>query len=205
MKDLNNKHHPMILSKVHNKLEKLATKKGITILFVLAHSVLLIMMLYSFPKINAQLGAEAFDLRPFGYTSTEAMALLQNLDFDTTIFYLFPQLFLLDILYPILLTLLLSALIIRLSRLAEVNQQTFLSNLFLLPFVAMLADYAENSMIAIMITKPADVTSGFIQTASVFTQLKAGITTLSWITIIILLVIWLINKRSNKNNITISG
>jgi hypothetical protein len=188
----------MILKNIQKKLERITTRKGITILFVLAHSVLLIMMLYSFPKINAQLGTEAFDLRPFGYTSTEAMALLQNLDFDTTIFYLFPQLFLLDILYPILLTLLLSTLIIRLSRLAKINQQTTFSNLFLLPFMAMLADYAENSMIAIMITDPANVTSGFIQTASVFTQLKAGITTLSWLVILILLVVWLVGSRKNK-------
>lgn len=188
----------MILKNLHKKLERITTRKGITILFVLAHSVLLIMMLYSFPKINAQLGAEAFDLRPGGYSPSEAMALLQNLDPATTDFYLFPQLFLLDVLYPILLTLLLSTLIIRLSRLAKINQQTIFSNLFLLPFMAMLADYAENSMIAIMITDPANVTSGFIRTASTFTQLKAGITTLSWLVILILLVVWLVGSRKNK-------
>ncbi|MTI38834.1 hypothetical protein [Fulvivirga lutimaris] len=188
----------MILSTVHQKLERLATKTGITILFVLAHSVLLIMMTYTFPKINAQLGAEAFDLRPAGYSPSEAMALLQNLDLASTNFYLFPQLFLLDVLYPILLAFLLSTLIIRLSRLCKVNPNSFFSNLYVLPFLAMLADYAENIMIAIMISEPANVTSGFVQTASIFTQLKAGITTLSWVSIIVLFVLWLVNRKSNK-------
>jgi hypothetical protein len=187
----------MILSTVHQRLVRLTTKTGITILFVLAHSVLLIMMMYTFPKINAQLGAEAFDLRPGGYSPSEAMALVQNLDPATTNFYLFPQLSLLDVLYPILLALFLSTLIIRLSRLCKVNPNSFFSNLYILPFLAMLADYAENTMIAIMISEPANVTSGFVQTASIFTQLKAGITTLSWVSIIVLFVMWLVNRKSN--------
>jgi lipoprotein signal peptidase len=49
-----------------------------------------------------------------------------------------------------------------------------------------------------MLINPISVSSGVIKTASIFTQMKGGFTTLSWLVILILLVIWIINKRKNK-------
>ena len=188
----------MRFRKIHNKLERLASKSGITGLFLLSHTVLLLMMLFTFPRINAKLGTQAFDLKTFGYSQSEATMMLRNLDQSTIDFYLFPQLFLLDILYPILLALFLSTLIIRLSNLTKINQNHIFSNLFMLPFIAMFIDYFENIMISLMLINPTSVSSGVIKTASILTQMKGGFTTLSWLVIFILLVIWVINKMKNK-------
>jgi hypothetical protein len=161
-------------------------------LFLLSHTVLLLMMLFTFPQINAKFDTQAFDLKTFGYSQAEATMMLRNLDQSTIDLYLFPQLFLLDILYPILLALFLSTLIIRLSNLINANQNHVFSSLFMLPFIAMFIDYFENILISLMITNPTNVSSKVIKAASIFTQMKGGFTTLSWLVILILLGIWLI-------------
>lgn len=181
----------MLLKKLHGKLEMMASKSRILILFLLAHSVLLIMMVFTFPKINAKIGAQAFDLRTFGYSQSDAELILQNLDQTTIDLYLFPQLFLLDILYPILLALFLGTLIIRLTKLIWTKPKAICLNLFILPFIAMFCDYAENILISMMITNLNEVSSGIVKTASILTQVKGAFTTISWIIILILFVVWL--------------
>lgn len=188
----------MRFKQIHNTLERFATKSGLIGLFLLSHTVLLLMMLFTFPRINAKLGTQAFDLKTFGYSQSEATMMLRNLDQSTIDFYLFPQLFLLDILYPILLALFLSTTIIRLSNLIKLSRDHAFSNVFMLPFIAMFMDYFENIMISLMITNPTNVSSGVIKTASICTGMKSGFTTLSWLVILTLLVMWLIGKRKNK-------
>ncbi len=190
----------MTFKKIHNRLERIASKTGIIGLFLLSHTVLLLMMLFTFPRINAKFGTQAFDLKPFGYSQSEAIMMLRNLDQSTIDLYLFPQLFLLDILYPILLALFLSTLIIRLSNLIKINQNHVFSNLFMLPFIAMLFDYLENIMISLMITNPTNLLSGVIKTANIFTLMKGVFTTLSWLVILILFFDWLINKWKNNKH-----
>ena len=189
----------MILSNQYKKLNRMSSKSGIVILFLLAHLVLIMMMVFTFPRINAQLGTQAFDLKTFGYSQEEATLMIQNLDQSTIDFYIFPQLLLLDILYPILLALFLSTLIIRLSNLIGLSPNRIYSNLFILPFIAMLIDYLENSLILVMISNPEEISSGLIKAASIFTQMKAAFTTMSWLVILILFVIWLNKKRIDKN------
>ena len=188
----------MTFRNVYNKLERMASKSGIIGLFLLSHTVLLLMMLFTFPRINAKFGTRAFDLKTFGYSQSEAAMMLRNLDQSTIDLYLFPQLFLLDILYPILLALFLSTLIIRLSDLIKISRDHVFSNLFMLPFIAMFIDYFENIMISLMLLNPSNVSSGLIKAASVFTQMKGGFTTLSWLVILILLFIWIMNKRKSS-------
>ena len=188
----------MILRNQYNRLNRMSSKTGIVILFLLAHLVLILMMVFTFPRINAQFGTQAFDLKTFGYSQEEATSMIQNLDQSTIDFYIFPQLLLLDILYPILLGLFLSTLIIRLSNLIELSPNRIYSNLFILPFIAMFIDYLENSMILVMISNPEEISSGLIKVASIFTQMKAAFTTMSWLVILILFVIWLTKKWKNK-------
>ena len=192
----------MILKKTHKMLERMASKSGIVSLFLLAHAVLLCMMLFTFPRINAKLGTQAFDLQTLGYSHSEAITMLQNLDQPTIDFYLFPQLYLLDILYPILLALFLSTLIIRLSNLIKISPDHIFSNLYILPFIAMCFDYLENIMISLMITNPTDVSTGVIKASSIFTLTKGTFTTLSWVIIVILFVVWLVNRWTNKKHIS---
>lgn len=172
----------------------MTSKYNITGLFFLSHAILLLMLLFTFPHINAKLGTEAFDLKTFGYSQEEAIRMLQNLDKVTIDFYIFPQLFLLDFLYPILLALFLSTLIVRLSNLIKINGYHVFSNLFILPFIAMIFDYIENVMITLMLINPINVTPEVIKTASICTQLKGTFTTLSWFVILILFIILIIKK-----------
>ena len=185
----------MILKKIHAKLELITSKYRITGLFLISHAVLLLMFLITFPQINAKLGTEAFDLKTFGYSQEEAKIMLQNLDQVTIDFYLFPQLFLLDILYPILLALFLSTLIIRLSNFTKIKQNHIFSYLFLLPFLAMFFDYFENIMISLILLNPTNVSPEVIKTASICTQTKGILTSLSWFVILILFLIFLIKKQ----------
>ncbi|MDW3210676.1 MAG: hypothetical protein R8N23_12445 [Reichenbachiella sp.] len=188
----------MPLTKLYSILERLTTKRAILVLFVVAHLVLLVMMLFTFPSINAQFGTEAFDLRATGYSVEEATVMLQNLNQETIDLYLFPQLFLLDVLYPFLLALLLSTLIIRLSGLIKMKPHPLFSHLYLLPFLAMALDYAENVSIALMITNTSQISASVIQTANLFTQLKSGVTTVCWLVVIILFFVWLIKRKRSS-------
>lgn len=188
----------MIFKNLYNKLEQMTSKSGIVILFLLAHSVLFLMMIFTFPRINAKFETLAFDLKSFGYTSVEAIKMIEKLDQSTIDFYIFPQLFLLDLLYPLLLALFLSVLIIRLSGLVRISSYNDYSKLFLLPFLAMIIDYAENIMIYFMITLPMNKSAIFIKIGSICTQLKGLFTSLSWIVILVLWIIWLMDRWKNK-------
>ena len=121
-------------------LQKTSSVKTIIILFICSHLVLLSMMLFTFPKINGQIGTKAFDLQTFGYSVSKAESIVNNLNDQTTQLYLFPQLTFLDLLYPFLLALFLSSLLYRL-----VNRNSKLKSLWLIiPFLAMTFDYLEN-------------------------------------------------------------
>ena len=180
-----------MLKTFHQSLTGMATKRGVIIFFVLAHIVLLLMMFFTFPRINIKIGTQAFDLKTFGYSVQEARTIVQNLDQATVDLYLFPQLFLFDVLYPVLLATFLSLLMIRLANLARFSPRHFLQELYVLPFAAMMVDYLENILIAKMITTGANVSSGLVKVASLCTQLKGAFTMMSWVVILVLFIVWL--------------
>ncbi len=60
-------------------------------------------------------------------------------------------------------------------------------------------DYLENILVALMISGIAEASTLLVQIASISTQLKGLLTTASWIVVIILLILWLKNKRTYKN------
>ncbi len=192
----------MIAKGLFDKLKRMATKPGLIALFILAHSTLLLMIMFTFPRINAKFGTQAFDLKTFGYSISEATVMLQNLDKSTINFYLFPQLFLLDILYPFLLAVFLSATIIRLSNLVNSGPADISSNLFLFPFITMFFDYSENIFISLMITNPNNVLPEIIKAANICTLMKGTFTTISWVLVLILFVKWLIRKCKSNKTIT---
>ena len=183
---------------LYNGVHKLATRPRILILFLLAHAVLLLMMLFTFPEINAKMQGRAFDLRTFGYTYEEALVLVRNLDDLTTEKYIFPQLLLLDVLYPMLVALFLSALILRLMDLLKVASGSLYSNLYLIPFLAMLFDYLENASIVVMISNPDSLSEQLVGLASSLTLLKSSFTILSWIIVLTLSAFWLIARTRKK-------
>lgn len=181
----------MLVKKIPQLLKPLASGKMVFLWFLLAHAVLLCMMTFTFPKINTRLGTEAFDLKPLGYSVTEATQMLEHLDASTVKLYLMPQLFLFDILYPLLLALFLSTLTLRLANLTGKQYHTVVFSGIILPFLAMIFDYTENILIALMITDPGNASPELIRSASTFTILKGVCTTLSWLVMLTLGFLWL--------------
>ncbi len=181
------------------------SKTLITLLFMLAIGVLYVMLTVTFPVINSKLGTEAFDLKLLGYEPSEVVIMLDRLDKQTIDYYLFPQLFLLDLVYPILLSLFLSFFILRL--LIKTNIVNPQSTIYLsyIPYGVILFGYIENGLIAHMLIQASNVTVPLIRSASFVTQLKSLFTLVSWIIIIVLLIRYKKLDKTNNNMGVISN
>ena len=185
-------------------LQKTSSVKRVCILFTVSHLVLLSMMLFTFPVINNQIGTKAFDMQSFGYSVSTAKSIVNNLNTQTTDLYLFPQLTLLDVLYPFLLALFLSSFIFRLFLITKTKNKAN-SILLIVPFLAMGFDYLENTCIILMISKSIEISESFVLISSSFTVLKGTLTSIAWLTILIYSIKWLIlriNEKKNKQPLT---
>ena len=154
-------------------------------------------MTYTFPKINTQIGGAAFDIRPLGYSVSEARSILGNLNSQTIDLYLFPQLTLLDLFYPALLALFLSSFLFRLFNLTKTKKN---STLLMAPFFAMIFDYLENICIILMITNSAEVSESIIYLSSAFTISKGVFTSFAWIGVLLYSFKWVRIKILKKKN-----
>ena len=187
------------MSNLNSLLIKTSSVKNICILFVASHLVLLMMMIFTLPVINDQIGTKVFDLQTLGYCVSVAESIVENLNNETTSLYLFPQLTLLDLLYPILLALFLSSILFRLFSITETKSK-IASILLVIPFVAMLFDYAENICVILMISKSLELTKTLVLLSSSFTILKGIFTSITWITILVYAIKWFRMKILERNN-----
>ena len=162
----------------------------VCMLFVASHFILLMMMLFTLPVINNQVGVKAFDLQTFGYSLSTAELIVNNLNEETMQLYLFPQLTLLDLLYPVLVALFLSSLLFRLIK----GESKLRSILLIVPFLAMFFDYAENICIILMISKSIELSEPLVLVSSTFTILKGTLTSIAWIAILAYAFKWLITR-----------
>lgn len=193
------------MSIFNSTLQKTSSLKSVSILFVTSHLIFLSMMVFTFPVINNQIGIKAFDLQPFGYSASEAESIVNKLNTQTTDIYLFPQLTLLDVLYPLLLALFLSSFLFRLFLLTKTKHKAN-SILLILPFLAMGFDYLENICIILMISESIALSESFVLLSSSFTVLKGLLTSMAWLTILIFSIKWFllrVNEKKNKQPITI--
>lgn len=150
-------------------------------LFILAFGVLGLMFVFSIGPLNEKIGSPIFDLRPMGYSYEEALYILSQLDDEWRSLYLFPQLFLFDILYPFLLAI---AMYYFGKRLLILNNLKFRGPyLFLIsiPFWSMIFDYAENTGISLMLQNSGNPSSFLVKISSSFSFLKSSTSTATWI------------------------
>ena len=180
-------------------LQKTSSVKRVCILFIASHLVILSMMLFTFPVINNQIGTKAFDMQSFGYSVSTAESIVNNLNTQTTDLYLFPQLTLLDVLYPFLLALFLSSFLFRLFLITKTKNKAN-SILLIVPFLAMGFDYLENTCIILMISKSIEISESFVLLSSSFTVLKGTLTSIAWLTILMYSIKWLILRIKEKKN-----
>ena len=189
----------MIFNNFYQRLQRITTVKNLLILFLITHLVLMMMMIFTFPKIQSIVGTRVFDLRTFGYSQDTAKHILSNLNQEAIDLYLFPQLLLLDVLYPFFLALFLSLMINRLFIINKVKIKGLGRLFVLMPYIGMLFDYLENGLIITMILNKDQVSAGLIALSSVCTLLKSMVTILSWLVIIVLTINWLKRKLAFKN------
>ena len=185
-------------------LQKTSSVKGVCILFIASHLVILSMMLFTFPVINNQIGTKAFDMQSFGYSVSTAKSIVNNLNTQATDLYLFPQLTLLDVLYPFLLAFFLSSFLFRLFLITKTKNKAN-SILLIVPFLAMGFDYLENICVILMISKSIVLSESFVLISSSFTVLKGVLTSIAWLTLFAYSIKWLIlriNEKKNKQPLT---
>ena len=187
------------MSIFNSVLQKTSSLKRVCILFVTSHLVILSMMVFTFPVINNQIGVKAFDLQTFGYSVSMAESIVNNLNAQTTDLYLFPQLTLLDVLYPFLLALFLSSFLFRLFLITKTKNKAN-SLLLIVPFLAMGFDYLENICIILMISKSIEISESLVLISSSFTVLKGALTSIAWLIILMYSIKWLILKFNEKKN-----
>lgn len=181
------------MSKLNSFLQKTSSVKNICISFLASHLVLLLMMVYTFPVINHQIGTSAFDLQPLGYSLSLAESIVSSLDDDSRALYLFPQLTVLDLLYPFLLATFLGSLLFRLRKLTETKSR-IASAFLVIPFAAMICDYSENMFVILMITESIELSEFIVFLSSTCTLLKGLLTSLAWMGILFYSVKWFARK-----------
>jgi len=183
---------------INSLVSRTSSVKSLCYLFLSSHVILLLMMTYTFPRINNQIGTNAFDLQTFGYSVSEARSIVDTMNDQITNLYLFPQLSLLDLLYPFLLALFLSSFLFRLIGITKTKNGVN-SILLLVPFLAMIFDYLENICIILMITKSVETSEYFVLLSSIFTLLKGLLTSFAWISILLYSIRWLRMKKMERN------
>lgn len=183
---------------INSLVSRTSSVKSLIYLFLSSHVILLLMMTYTFPRINNQIGTKAFDLNFLGYSVTEARSIVNNLNDQVTNLYLFPQLSFLDLLYPLLLALFLSSFLFRLITITKAKNGVN-SILLIVPFLAMTFDYLENICIILMITKTVETSECFVLLSSIFTLLKSMLTSFAWIGILFYSIRWFRMKKMGRN------
>lgn len=152
-------------------------------LFALTLGVYLTMLLWSLPQLQAMAGGlPAFDLRPMGYTPTEARALLAALGPAGADFYLNVQLWI-DTFYPGLMA---AVLIFAYAKLARGGWVWLFSAMAV---AAASCDYLENHAVAgLLRAGPEAVSDAMITAASGWSLWKSLISTAAFTALLGLLL-----------------
>jgi hypothetical protein len=166
--------------------------------FMPALVVYAVMVAWSLPKISKLAGgAMPFDMRPFGYSTEEAVSFLTLLTEEGRKHYLHVQHWL-DTGYPVLLAVALGSGIVVLTP-AGLGRWKWLLAFVAMP--GMIFDYAENRLVGGILSVPvASVTDGMVAAASQATILKSVFTTLAMSLFLLLVILWLVRRVKNRTS-----
>lgn len=139
-------------------------------------SIYLLMINVTLAHIEAVSGQVPFDMRPFGYSSTEAATLLEALGVEGRAYYLSHQIAL-DTLYPVMLALTLIATICWFGR--RMPNRKLVRFGIALSVGTALFDYVENLGIVAMIWSWPEISVPLVYATSTATILKSAFTTLA--------------------------
>jgi hypothetical protein len=171
--------------------------KKVLILFVLTNIVYVFMLTVTIPAImRYSHGIKILDMMPMGYDADYVNTLLNTLGEEGRQTYLVKQIPV-DLIYPFLFGV--SYCLVIAYFLNKIGKLESLFYLCLLPVIGGFFDYLENvGIIALLNTYP-DLSTRLIQVTNVFSIAKSTITTVYFILLIVVLIMFGINKmRSAK-------
>ncbi len=171
--------------------------KKVLIIFLITNIVYLFMLLVTIPLVMTYSnGMDLFDMMPAGYSEEYAQTLLSTLGTEGRNSYLYIQLPV-DMIYPFLFGLTYSLLLAYfLDKLKWIEKPVFYSTL--LPLVAGMFDYLENAGIVIMLNQYPEITSIAARFANACTVIKSALSTISFSLLLILIVIFFIQKIKSR-------
>jgi len=171
--------------------------KKVLIIFLMTNVVYLYMLLVTIPAVmKFSNGMDLFDMMPGGYSEEYTQTLLKALGPDGRYSYRYSQLPV-DMIYPFLFGLTYSLLLAYfLDKLKWIDKPVFYSTL--LPLVAGMFDYLENTGIVIMLNQYPDVASITVRLASACTIIKSVLSTISFTLLLIFLAVFLVQKLKSR-------
>ncbi len=167
--------------------------RQVIIYFILTLIAALLMNLLMLPMIVGQSGIEKIpDMMMGGYSLQDVMNILNGIGPEGRRVFLYYQLPL-DMIYPYLYGSFMALFIARLLKLSGLWSRASL--LVLLPVVAAIADYLENIFDIVFLLRYPHLSAGMVSLASFFTITKGLALILSFLSIVILIVIYLFKKK----------
>ena len=168
-------------------------------LFILTNIVYILMLTITIPNTMIfSNGLKILDMMPLGYDLNYVHDLFSALGNNGRAYYLNKQL-VLDMIYPMLFALSYSLILLYfLKKLNKLN--TSLKYLSLLPGIAGFADYLENLGIILMLKSYPELNETAVYTTNIFTVIKSISTTIFFITLIVILIIFGIKALNRKTS-----
>lgn len=174
---------------IRRAIEKNVSGKKVLFFFVLTNLVYILMLTVTIPKVMRYANdMKLLDMMPLGYDLDYVNSLFNALVPKGRDAYLYLQL-LVDMVYPALFGI--GYCLVLAYFLKKLN--TFNSKLFylcLLPLFAGLSDYLENFGIINLLANYPNLTSGMVTTTAFFSLLKSGITTIYFLILIGILILF---------------
>lgn len=163
--------------------------KKILLLFIITNIIYTLMLTITIPKtMNFANGMKLLDMMPMGYSLEYVTQLFNALGEEGRNIYLFNQIPL-DMIYPFLFGI--SYCLVFAYLLNKINK--LYSSLFyisLLPIIAGIADYLENIGIIYSLTNFPNLSSNTIKLTSLFSIVKSTSTTIYFVSLLILLIVF---------------
>lgn len=185
------------MNRIDKILEKNATGKKVLSLFILTNVVYLFMLMVTIPKtMRFSNGMKLLDMLPTGYNQDYVNKLFKTLGENGREIYLTNQIPV-DMIYPLLFGLSYSLLLAYFLKKLNKLKSSF-KYLYLFPIIAGIADYMENIGIITMLNNYPDLTETIVNTTNIFSIIKSTSTSIFFIALIIILIIFGIKFAKKK-------
>ncbi len=186
-----------MINKVKRLIDKHSTGRQVLWFFILSNLIYFSMLLITIPKtMNFSNGMNLLDMMPLGYNSDYINSLFEALGKEGRDAYLYYQLPL-DMFYPLFYAISFSLLIAYfLKKIKQFNSALFY--LCLLPIIAGIFDYLENIGIITMLNNYPLISEPVMVSTNVFTIIKSMTVSVTFITMIILLIVLGMNTLKQR-------